>query len=287
MIFTKKISRFNTILLISIFGTFLSCATPEISVISYNIRYASPNDGVNLWEKRKGDMIESLLNIQPDVMGMQEVVHRQLLDLTSGMKDYSHVGVGREDGETKGEYSPIFFKRQRLELKESNTFWLSETPNEISVGWDAALERICTYARFKDRISKEEFWLFNTHFDHIGKEARANSVRLILSKIEEINQQKLPVVITGDFNLTPDQQPIQSLQVAFEDVQQGLTTESENYGTFTGFNTETVGDQRIDYVFQKGFKVIRADHLWLKTKEGMWVSDHHPVKTDLSIKKLN
>ena len=280
-----KIKFFNLLFTITVFGLFIGCSTQKISILSYNIRYANPNDGENIWENRKGAMIESLLKIHPSAIGMQEVVHSQLMDLLNGMEEYSYVGVGREDGQKKGEYSPIFYQKKQLELLESDTFWLSDTPDQITVGWDAALERICTYARFKDKRSKEEFWLFNTHFDHVGEKARANSVRLIMSKIETINQQQLPVILTGDFNLTPDQEPIQYLKSAFEDVQQHLNPEHKNYGTFTGFDTLSVEKRRIDYIFQKGFTVLESDHLWLKTEKGLWVSDHHPVKTVLIVKK--
>jgi len=280
-----KIKFFNLLFAITVFGLFIRCSTQKISILSYNIRYANPNDGDNIWENRKGAMIESLRKIHPSAIGMQEVVHSQLIDLLNGMEEYSYVGVGREDGQKKGEYSPIFYQKKQLELLESDTFWLSDTPDQITVGWDAALERICTYARFKDKRSKEEFWLFNTHFDHVGEKARANSVRLIMSKIETKNQQQLPVILTGDFNLTKDHEPIQYLMSTFEDVQQHLNPEHKNYGTFTGFDTLSVEKRRIDYIFQKGFTVLEADHLWLKTEKGLWVSDHHPVKTVLIVKK--
>ncbi|MDA8948069.1 endonuclease/exonuclease/phosphatase family protein [Flavobacteriaceae bacterium] len=261
-----------------------SCQLDSLSVLSYNIRYASPNDGPNLWNHRKGDMIQTLSSLQPDLLGLQEVVHSQLMDLVTEMKDYSYIGVGREDGKTKGEYSPILFRKDRLKLLESNTFWLSETPNQASVGWDAALERICTYGRFQHLNSRQEFWIFNTHFDHIGTTARANAAQLILDQIERLNSSKLPVVITGDFNLEPHEEPIQIMQSAFTDVQQDLSEEAPNFGTFTGFDIETVGDRRIDYIFQKGFTLIGKDHLWLKTKTNLWLSDHHPVNAFLEFK---
>ena len=168
----------------------------ELDVLSYNIRYASPNDGPNLWKNRKGDMIETLSNINPDLLGLQEVLHIQLLELTNGMKEYSYIGVGREDGKTKGEYSPILYRKDAFDVLDSGTFWLSDTPSQISVGWDAALERICSYARFLHRQSGNEFWMFNTHFDHIGVLARANAARLILEKINALNTSSLPVVVT-------------------------------------------------------------------------------------------
>ena len=284
MIFKNQIKIFFSFFLLITSGAILNINAQEISVMSYNIRYASPDDGPNLWDNRKEDMVKALTEMKPDVVGMQEVLHSQLLDLTDGMKGYSYVGVGRADGKTEGEYSPILFNKQRFKLIDSNTFWLSETPNQISIGWDAALERICTYALFYDKKSKKEFWVFNTHFDHVGTEARSNAALLILEQATQLNTRKIPVIITGDFNLVPEEKPIKILQSAYQDVQHKLSREAPNYGTFTGFDTQTVGDRRIDYIFQKGFELIQAEHLWFKTKKGLWVSDHHPVAARLSFR---
>jgi len=276
-------TSFNTILS-SCFLVLVCWGAPEailaqkLDVMSYNIRYASPNDGPNLWKIRKGDLLKTLSKRKPDLLGMQEVVQQQLLDLTQGMKAYSYVGVGREDGKTKGEYSPIFYRKKALEVVESSTFWLSETPDQISLGWDAALERICTYARFYHKKSKKEFWMFNTHFDHIGVEARAHAARLILDQIKTLNTAKLPVILTGDFNLEPHEEPIKLLQSALNDVQKKLTASAPTYGTFTGFDIQSTGERRIDYIFQKDFQLLTASHPWLKTKQGYWLSDHHPVQ---------
>jgi len=255
----------------------------ELDVMSYNIRYASPNDGPNLWENRKGAMVETLSNINPDLLGLQEVLHTQLLELTNGLKEYSYIGVGREDGKTMGEYSPILYRKDTFEVLDSGTFWLSDTPSQISVGWDAALERICTYARFLLRQSGKEFWMLNTHFDHVGVLARANAAHLILEKINTLNTSSLPVVVTGDFNLEPYEEPIKIMQSAFEDVHKTLASSARNYGTYNGFDTRSSGERRIDYIFQKGFKLKEADHPWLKTKNGYWLSDHHPVRALLLI----
>ena len=268
--------------LIFVFLCFLSSyvsteQTPDLEILSYNIRYDNPEDGKNQWKFRKETLTGYFLKNTPDVMGMQEVLHNQLNDLTSTLEDYAYVGVGREDGKTKGEYSPVFYRKSALNLLESDTFWLSETPEQISVGWDAALERICTYARFEHRQTKKQLWVFNTHFDHVGVKARAEAANLILKKIKQLNPRGLPTVITGDFNLTPETLPIQIFQAAFEDVLLELPKSDFTYGTFTGFDTENNAERRIDYIFQKGFTVKKAAQLWIKTPEGRWASDHHPV----------
>ena len=249
----------------------------KIRALSYNIRYENFDDGKNQWDLRKEALINYLKDKSPGIVGMQEVLHSQLLDLNLSLSEYSFVGVGREDGKKKGEFCPIFFNTFRFELIESETFWVSETPEKISVGWDAALERICTYARFKDLENNREFWIFNTHFDNIGVKASSKSVKIILKKIRKINKEKIPILLTGDFNLTPEKKPIKMLQGFFQDILAYLNIKDPKYGTFNGFKTLVDSPQRIDYIFQKGFKVLKGEHLWIKTPEGLWASDHHPV----------
>ena len=254
----------------------------ELTVLSYNIRYDNPNDGENQWKYRKERVASYIKEISPDIIGMQEVLEPQLVFLDVSLKEFSYVGVGREDGKTKGEYSPILYNSNRLTLLQTDTFWLSETPKVISVGWDAALERICTYAQFKHKETGQKFWVFNTHFDHIGELARIQSAKLIHQKIKMLNTNNFPVIITGDFNLTPDTAPIKIFQNAYVDVMQKTPTNANNYGTFTGFDKLSNGKERIDYIFQKGLKTLKSTHIWLKTTSGGWASDHHPVQAIFS-----
>ena len=254
----------------------------ELTVISYNIRYDNPNDGENQWEYRKERVANYIKEIRPDIIGMQEVLDPQLVFLDVSLTEFSFVGVGREDGKTKGEYSPILYNSNRLALLQTDTFWLSETPTVISVGWDAALERICTYAQFEHKETGQKFWVFNTHFDHIGELARIQSAKLINQKVKMLNMNNSPVVITGDFNLTPDTAPIKIFQNAYKDVMQKTPANANNYGTFTGFDKLSNGEDRIDYIFQKGLKTLESTHIWLKTTSGGWASDHHPVQAIFS-----
>jgi len=248
-----------------------------LEVVSYNIRYDNSQDGENQWDIRKETLASYLLKSSPDIIGMQEVLNNQLADLSNLLKEYKYVGVGREDGKTKGEYSPIFYRKSKLKVLMSSTFWLSETPQKISVGWDAALERICTYALFIDRKSKKQFWVFNTHFDHLGQIARSESVNLILEQISILNVNDYPILITGDLNLTPETLPIKKFQSNLNDVLSDLNLNDPKYGTFNGFDITKDANRRIDYIFQKGFRVLSAEHLWIKTPKGLWASDHHPV----------
>ena len=263
--------------LILIFIFSLLQHTESITAISYNIRYNNPKDGINVWENRKETVSIFLNEENADFIGLQEVVHPQLLDLIGALKTYTYIGVGREDGEKKGEYSPIFYKKQKYTLLKSNTYWLSETPNIVSKGWDASLERICTYGLFQNNKTAEKVWVFNTHFGHRGTLARAKSVDLIIEKVKTLNQEGLPVIITGDFNLTPDTPQIQKMQSYFDDVQKNLPISDPYYGTSNGFDTLKNAERRIDYIFKKGFQIKNAKHIYKKTPIGGWASDHHPV----------
>ena len=249
----------------------------NLKILSYNIRYDNPDDGINKWDNRKGTIINYIKTNTPDIIGMQEVLNNQLIELDNSLDDYSFVGVGREDGIIRGEFSPIFYKISKLKLIKTSTFWLSETPEKVSVGWDAVLERICTYALFEQISTKKQFWIFNTHFDHIGENARSESAKLILKKIKKINRNKLPTLITGDFNLTPETKPIKIFKNNFNDVMESSDFENTYNGTYTGFNVNKNPTRRIDYIFEKDFQVKKAKHLLIKTSKGLWASDHHPV----------
>jgi endonuclease/exonuclease/phosphatase family metal-dependent hydrolase len=266
------IIRFLLILSLGLF------AQPEsIKAISYNIRYNSPNDGMNIWENRKATVATFLNEENADFIGLQEVVYAQLLDLINRLNDYDYVGVGRKDGKSKGEYSPIFYLKEKYTLLQTNTFWLSETPDRVSKGWDASLERICTYGLFESRKTQDKIWVFNTHFDHRGNLARTESVNLLIEQIKSLNQENHPVVITGDFNLTPETSPIQKMQSHFIDVQKNLPKTDLFYGTTNNFDTEKSSEKRIDYIFIKGLQNSNARHPYRKTPMGGWASDHHPV----------
>jgi len=197
-------------------------------------------------------------------------------DLLAGLTDYSAVGVGRDDGKTKGEYSAIFFKKDELRLIEASTFWLSDTPEKVSVGWDAALPRICTYALFEHQESKRQYWHFNTHFDHMGVKARAESAKLIASKIESLVDGEEPVILSGDFNAEPQKEPILVLKNNYQDPADTIELKGP-VGTFSGFQLDAPLDRRIDYIFYKSVKPIECQHLDTKRSNKRWISDHLPI----------
>lgn len=255
----------------------------DLKVMSYNIKYDNPSDTANNWENRKEFLISQLHYYAADVFGTQEGLHNQLEDIKSALPRYDYVGVGRDNGNTEGEYSAIFYDTEQVELLEDGTFWLSPTPDKPSKGWDAALNRICTYALFKDKDSNEIFWVFNTHFDHKGDLARLESSKLILHKIKEINTENRGVVLTGDFNLTDDQQGIKVITKHMTDTH--LKAGKNAFGptgTFNGFHFEKPVTKRIDYVFvsKGGFKVLKSGIL-SDSKNCKYPSDHFPVLVDL------
>ena len=266
------------IILIAIYSfNYINIFSKEVKVVSYNIRYNNPNDDKDIWKNRRSTIVDFISIQSPDFIGLQEVTYSQLLYLNSNLSGYDYVGVGRDDGKKKGEFSPIYFNQSNYDLKISNTFWLSETPENISVGWDAAMERICTYGLFVQKISGRKVWVFNTHFDHIGNIAREKSVDLILRKINDLTKTNDYIIITGDFNLTDDSSPIIKIQKLYNDANFNIDKQSDFYGTFNNFQLDSNSKKRIDYVFYKNFILIESKHGNVKTNMGRWASDHHPV----------
>ena len=194
-------------IILILFSCFFVSAQTEIKVMSYNIRLDVKSDGENQWEKRK-DKVAGLMNYyEPDFIGGQEVQHHQLTYLLENLKGYNYIGVGRDDGKEAGEYSCIFYKKDKFNVLQQSTFWLSPTPDTVSKGWDAAIVRVCTYGLFKNKKTKQLFWVFNTHFDHVGKVARLESAKLIIKKMQELNTKNYPIIFSGDFNSRPEAEP--------------------------------------------------------------------------------
>ena len=247
-------------------------------LISYNIRYHNDWDTQNSWSLRKNRICQLLEEYDPSIFGIQEGLLSQVSFIDSALIKYDYVGVGRDDGKTKGEFCAIYYDTTRFKIGENSTFWLSETPNVVSVGWDAALERICTYALFRDKNSGKEFWVFNTHFDHLGVISRKRSSSLILKKINELNTRSLPVILMGDLNSLPASDPIKVLKNSLVD---GLQISLENLegpeGTFNGFDMALAIEKRIDYIFTKNIKVITYRHIDDRLENNRHISDHLPV----------
>ena len=260
----------------------------ELNVMTFNIRLHVKSDSLNAWPYRK-DKVASQVNFHNvHLLGVQEALHDQMMDLRQSLTQYRFTGVGRDDGQTKGEYSAIFYDTTRLKLLGSSTFWLSQTP-EIpgSKSWDAAITRIVTWAKFRDMKSKRIFFAFNTHFDHMGKEARKESAKLLKQKVKEIDGSG-PVIIMGDFNSKPTDDPIKILveqndKDRFTDTKQvSATAHYGPEGTFNGFTSKETDNEPIDFIFFKG-KVKVLQHATLsQTWGGRFSSDHFPVFAKLS-----
>lgn len=264
----------------------------ELTIVSFNVRYNSPEDGVNIWGNRKEWLTHSIRFLNADLVGAQEVTFSQLTDMQELLPVYNYVGIGRE-GDNKGEFSPIFYKKERFELLEHDTFWLSETPKKIaSKGWDAALPRIVTWALFKDKATGNTFYHFNTHFDHRGKEARIRSAVLLSEKIKKITNKK-PVLVTGDFNSSPYSETVKILlENNLNDP--NITLDKDRvYGpeySANGWNVEGRSSKdRIDYIFYSGAIEPLSLQIMDAQRGDRFISDHFPViaKVKITAEKQN
>ncbi|HET8859557.1 endonuclease/exonuclease/phosphatase family protein [Marivirga sp.] len=264
----------NLIFIFSIFLSFqLNAQTTK--VCTFNIKYENPKEGVHQWDNRKEQIINFIKIEDLDIIGMQEVVHSQIKFLKTGLVDYARIGVARDDGKQKGEYSPIFYQKKRYSIIDSGTFWLSPNPEVPAKAWDAALPRVCTWAKLIDKETSDSVLVLNTHFDHVGEVARAKSVDLILSKIEELSHAG-KVILMGDFNLEPETAPIQ--KIINSDLKDAFQADL-NLGPIGTYNAFIIGqnyDRRIDYVFYQGFKIQSYKNYSLRIKD-TFLSDHFPV----------
>ena len=259
-----------------------------IRVMSFNIRYDEPRDGVNAWPNRKTKAAGVIRFHKADLVGVQEALLSQLRDLESLVPDFAWCGVGRTDGKEAGEYSAILYRKSRFQLLETKTFWLSETPDKAgSMGWDAAYPRVVTWAKFKDRISKKTFFHFNTHFDHRGEKARTESAKLILTRIGEL-AGKLPFVLTGDLNVKEDSDAYRTLKAGSSTTHLADAKYASVNGHFGGDSTfnefkDLQPGRKIDYIFvREGIRVF--EHAALSDQwNGLWASDHLPVLAEIEI----
>jgi endonuclease/exonuclease/phosphatase family metal-dependent hydrolase len=258
-------------------------AQKHLNIMTFNIRYSTLRDSANAWLYRKDNAASQVLFHETHILGVQEALHEQIVDLKDRMPRFKYVGVGRDDGKTKGEYSAIFYDTTRLDVLESQTFWLSETPSVAgSKSWDAAITRIVTWAKMKDRLTKKTFFVFNTHFDHIGKVARRESAKMLLEQVSKIAGTS-QAIITGDFNAKPADEPIKVIVDPTNPLKLLDTKDLSSTGhygptgTFNGFQAKETSDQPIDYIFTLK-KIPVLQHATLsQTWGGLFSSDHFPV----------
>lgn len=256
----------------------------DITVMTYNIRLDVASDGENAWPLRKDFVKDHILYNAPDVLGTQEGLPQQILYLRNNLSNYKLIGEGRDGGDA-GEYSGIFYNLQKFKIDTSGTFWLSETPKVVSQGWDGACRRVCTYGLFVNRISGNRFWVFNTHLDHKGPLARTNGSKLIVDKIKSLNTERLPVVIMGDLNATPDDEIIKHFTQDYNDAyEHSISPPFGAEGTYNGFKHGEIPKRRIDYILvSKNVKVSKYASL-TDSKDLKYPSDHFAVKANIRMK---
>lgn len=269
--------------------------TRNLRVMTFNIRYDEPRDKENAWPNRK-ELVASMIRFhQADLVGVQEALARQMNDLEKLLPDYLWVGVGRNDGKAEGEFSAIMYRKSRFSRIESSTFWLSETPGLPSKGWDADYPRVVTWLKIKDTSTGKLIFHFNTHFDHRGVQAREESARLLLKRINSIAGQ-LPVVVTGDFNFNESSMGYQILTGKTLEKEMGFQSslrdarylsQHGHHGPTSTFNEfkALVPEMKIDYVFVKGAVRVLQHGALSDTWNGRFPSDHLPVLAEIVIEK--
>lgn len=264
--------------------------TIDLNIMSFNVRLDTPADSLDSWLHRKDCAAQIILDRQADIVGAQEVLFHQLNDLKDRLPNYNSIGVGRQDGATQGEYSPILYNKNRFAETKSGYFWLSETPDITgSKGWDGACERVATWAILKDIKSGKELFILNTHLDHIGVVARKEGVSLLLDKIDELGKD-LPVVLTGDFNAEPESDVIKHITDLSNDKHliDTKTSASEVISakwTYHGYGKIPENEyEYVDYIFvNKKVEVLKFEVLPEKLSD-IYLSDHTPILTHIRIK---
>lgn len=277
-------------ILVAILLLAVSCSGQQeakVKVMTFNIRLDHAGDSLNNWKYRKNNVGMMLNEYAPDIIGMQEVMHNQLADLKDRLPQYTALGVGRTDGKEKGEYCPVFYKTDRFELLDYDNYSLSEKPDSIGLkGWDAACERIVTWAVLKEKQTGKRLAIFNTHLDHIGQVARREGARMVTDEAARL-AAGVPIIITGDFNASPNSEII-SIITGENPLNDTRRIAETTYGpdwTFHDFGRLPL-EQRaiIDYIFiDPNINVVSHQIIDNQPDKG-YLSDHNPVITKLAIK---
>jgi endonuclease/exonuclease/phosphatase family metal-dependent hydrolase len=264
-----------------------SPATPAssspLTVMTFNIRYGTANDGENHWLKRREQLFALLRTHQADVVGVQEALHGQLEEIVAAVPGYAYVGVGRADGRQAGEYAAILYRIARLSPRRSDTFWFSETPAAVkSTSWGNTIERICTWAYFEDREGTP-FYVFNVHLDHQSQPSREKSVELLLARVAA-RDPAAPVVVTGDFNAGERNPATTAMTKAFRDSFRVRHPGAAEVGTFTGFTFGRTTGDKIDYVFVDERTEVLDAAILRDARDNRYPSDHFPVTARVRVR---
>jgi endonuclease/exonuclease/phosphatase family metal-dependent hydrolase len=259
----------------------------NVRVMSYNVRYDNPGDGDNRWSNRKERLTQLIAYHAPDVFGTQEVLYNQLQDIEKALPQYAWYGAGRDDGKQAGEYSAVFYNKDRFTLLDKGTFWLSTEPDKPSKGWDAAIVRVCSWVKLIDKSTGQDFFVYNTHFDHVGVKAREQSAALIVKKIKELSGN-LPVILTGDFNTPTSAAPYQTIINSNMLKDTKTLSKTGHYGPDGSFSTFEVANklgERIDYIFVNDQYEVLRHAILTDSQNGRYPSDHLPVIAEIRVKK--
>jgi len=272
-------------LLLLPFGVIADSLT--IMAMSYNIRQNTPTDGANAWPKRKGWVADVIRQSGAGIIGLQEVKPEQKQYLITTLKGYGHYGVGRDNGQNKGEHCLILYQTAQYQVEDSGTFWLSKKPHDPgSKSWDAAITRIASWVKLEEKSTGRMFYFFNTHFDHKGEEARYYAMLLLKKQIRSI-AGNAPVVVAGDFNFTPDSRPYKEINSTSSDYtlrdcfEEAKTKEGET--TCCGFDATNKNCSRIDYILVSTNFAVHSYKVITESRKGFYPSDHLPVVCKLSL----
>ena len=284
-------TRFRSLILLGLAIATMGAAPARtcapLRVMSYNIRLDIESDGINRWANRRDQFIGQIRLMQPAILGLQEVVSRQKADLEKALSRYEFLGVARDDGRSKGEFSNLAINRDIFRVRSSGTFWLSPTPGVPSKGWDAAYPRIATWAKLVRRSDGKRFLALNTHFDHVGQVARLQAARQIAGWLWAQRTAGESVIVTGDLNTEPGTPPIRELTqspLGLRDAYEASRTPRIGPdGTFNAFVLVPTESRRIDYVLaSRPFRVENYAVLAWHGEGGRPASDHFPVVADLT-----
>jgi len=277
--FTKafKLLSFSLVVLLSVNS--VDAQEQNLVIATFNIRYDNPNDAPNTWENRKVPISQLIRFHSFHIFGIQEGLHHQVKDLEALLPNFAFVGSGRDDGKEKGEYSAIFYQKEKYKVEETATFWLAPETDHPNKGWDAALPRICTWAKMVEIGTGRNFYVFNTHFDHRGVEARNQSAALIVDKIKTINTQNLPVFLMGDFNVDQTTEAYRLLKntPGMKDSFEAADFVYANNGSTNGFDLTKSHERIIDHIFVSGSLKVKKYGLLTDTYHNRFPSDHFPV----------
>ena len=254
----------------------------DISVISFNIRVDNVADGTNVWRNRRDAVVTMIERERPMLLGLQEAQPHQITYLSEHCPDYAWYGLGRDTGKVPPatdsyaaeETMAIFWRTAELELLDKGTFWLSETPDQVSKGWDASYRRTCTWAGFRHKKSGQTCYFFNTHLDNDGKVAREESIKLLVSRMKTINSKRRVSFLTADFNSNVTDACFAPLHVYMRDARANAAV-SDDYPSWNGYGAST---GRLDHVFFSGENCTAREFRTLRGDYGVpYISDHYPV----------